>query len=207
MAATPTPPSIDLTGSPDVAVAVAYSGGRDSTALLHATARIAAQLGGVHVWALHVHHGLSVQADGWLAHAQAQCALWAAQGLPVSLLYRQLHLQPRRGDSIEALAREARYRALGEMAREAGCELVLLAHHRRDQAETFVLQALRGAGVAGLSAMPREVQRGGLCWARPWLAQSRVAVQAYVAQHQLSYIDDDSNTIANQSARQARTSA
>lgn len=180
-----------------MAVAVAYSAGRDSTALLHATARMAAQLSGpqgaIRVVALHVHHGLSAQADAWLDHARERCAAWAAQGLPVMLMHRRLDLRPRAGESIEALARQARYRALADMARESGCQQVLLAHHRRDQAETFLLQALRGAGVAGLSAMPREAWRDGLQWCRPWLHQPREAIEAYVVTHGLSYVDDDSN--------------
>ena len=79
------------------------------------------------------------------------------------------------------------------MARRGGVGLVLLAHHRRDQAETFLLQALRGAGVAGLSAMPRAVERDGCAWARPWLEQPREAIEAYVRQHRLRHVDDDSN--------------
>lgn len=174
-------------------IAVAYSGGRDSTALLHATAVAARAHPGLRVLALHVHHGLSAHADEWLAHAQAQCAAWAAQGLPVSLAWRHLRLSQTPGDSVEALARDARYQALTEMAHEAGADTVLLAHHRRDQAETFLLQALRGAGIAGLSGMPREVERRGIRWQRPWLNHPRRAVEAYVAQHGLRFVEDDSN--------------
>lgn len=174
-------------------IAVAYSGGRDSTALLHATAVAALAQPGLQVLALHVHHGLSAHADEWLAHAQTQCAAWAAQGLPVSLAWRHLRLSQTPGDSVEALARDARYQALTEMAHEAGADTVLLAHHRRDQAETFLLQAMRGAGIAGLSAMPFEAERHGIHWQRPWLNHPRSAIQAYVAQHGLSFIEDDSN--------------
>lgn len=175
-------------------MAVAYSGGRDSTALLHATAVAALEQPGLHVVALHVHHGLSAQADQWLTHAQAQCEAWARQGLPVSLVWRRLSLNQSAGDSVEALARDARYRALTEMAQEAGADTVLLAHHRRDQAETFLLQALRGAGIAGLSGMPSSADRHGIRWERPWLSQPRRAIEAYVAQHGLAHIEDDSNT-------------
>jgi tRNA(Ile)-lysidine synthase len=174
-------------------IAVAYSGGRDSTALLHATAVAACAQSGQRVVALHVHHGLSTQADQWLAHAQAQCAAWAAQGMPISLVWRRLSLTQAPGDSVEALARDARYQALTEMAQEAGAGTVLLAHHRRDQAETFLLQALRGAGISGLSAMPQVAERHGLRWERPWLNRPRSFVEAYVAQHGLSFVDDDSN--------------
>lgn len=173
-------------------VAVAYSGGRDSTALLHAVACAAREVG-LEVVALHVHHGLSAHADAWLAHAQATCEAWAAQGLPVRLLWRRVVVPQGPGLSLEAEARTLRHAALQEMAGEAGTDLLLLAHHRRDQAETLLLQALRGGGVAGLAAMPRDDWRGGVRWVRPWLDHPREAIEAHVAQHGLSHIDDDSN--------------
>jgi tRNA(Ile)-lysidine synthase len=168
-------------------VAVAASGGRDSTALLHCTAKAAAALG-VEVIALHVHHGLNDQADAWLAHVRAQCTRWH-----VAFDCRRLQAQPQPGESVEAWARQARYVALREMAQQAACGLVLLAHHRRDQAETFLLQALRAGGPAGLSAMPRHAQDAGLLWARPWLNQPRQAIEAYVRRHRLKHIEDGSN--------------
>jgi len=171
---------------------VAFSGGRDSTALLHATVTQAAPLG-VSVLALHVHHGLSANADAWLAHAGSLCARWARRGMPVELVATRLAAGPTRGQSIEAWARQCRYRALREMALARGADLVLLAHHRRDQAETFVLQALRGGGVAALSAMPKAVRRDGVTWARPWIERSREAIDAYGRRHRLRWIDDDSN--------------
>jgi tRNA(Ile)-lysidine synthase len=79
------------------------------------------------------------------------------------------------------------------MAHEAGCGLVLLAHHRRDQAETLLLQALRGGGPAGLAAMPRSAVRDGITWARPWLDQPREAIEAYVRRYRLRFADDASN--------------
>lgn len=188
---------MDVSATPRTAeqarrVAVAYSGGRDSTALLHATAVQARGLG-IHVAALHVHHGLSPQADAWLKHGQRQCVGWAAAGLPLSFHARRLPAAPAPGQSIEAWARAGRYQALSEMAAEQGCSLLLLAHHRRDQAETWLLQALRGAGSAGLAGMPRQQQRAGLVWARPWLDQPRSAIETYVAAHGLVHIEDESN--------------
>ena len=174
-------------------IAVAYSGGRDSTALLHATLVQAAAMG-VDVVALHVHHGLSPNADQWLAHCEAQCLRWAGRGLPVQLLTRRLTGRPARGDSIEAWARRERYRALREAAQEAGASAVLLAHHRGDQAETVLLQALRGAGPAGLAGMPARVERDGVVWLRPWLARPRSEIEAYVRRHRLTHVDDESNT-------------
>jgi tRNA(Ile)-lysidine synthase len=174
-------------------VAVAYSGGRDSTALLHAAA---VQMAGsqVEVVALHVHHGLSPHADSWLRHASEQCARWTAAGLPVRLVARRLRSKPAAGASIEAWARQARYQALRAMAMEEGADIVLLAHHRRDQAETLLLQALRGAGTAGLSGMPMQARRDGMTWARPWLQLPRPAIEHYVEVHGLTHIEDDSNT-------------
>ncbi|MBU0917714.1 tRNA lysidine(34) synthetase TilS [Aquabacterium parvum] len=175
------------------ALAVAYSCGRDSTALLHVTARAAAQVPGMHVFALHVHHGLSPHADAWLAHAEATCRQWADQGLPVSLLSRRVSISLDAGLSVEAEARRLRHEALVDMAREAGVDLLLLAQHRRDQAETFLLQALRGGGVAGLASMPKDDWRDGVRWVRPWLDLPREAVEAYALQHDLRFVDDESN--------------
>jgi len=145
------------------------------------------------VVALHVHHGLNPAADRWLAHGRALCERWARRGLPVEFAATKLAGGPGAGESIEAWARQARYRALRQMALERGIDLVLLAHHRRDQAETFLLQALRGGGVAGLSAMPGQVRREGVTWARPWLETPRQAIEGYVRRHRLAYVDDDSN--------------
>lgn len=173
-------------------VAVATSGGRDSTALLHATVQAAAGLG-LRVVALHVHHGLQPEADAWLAQVRGQCARWARAGKPVSFLFRRLEGHPAAGQSVEAWARAGRYRALAEMAREAGASCVLLAHHRRDQAETVLLQALRGAGPAGLAAMPRAATRQGVTWLRPWLDQPAEAIDHYIARWRLTYVEDPSN--------------
>ncbi len=173
-------------------VGVAYSGGRDSTALLHATLAAAEPLG-LRVVALHVHHGLSSEADAWLEHCAERCRRWAARGRPLGFAARCLASRPGVGDSVEAWARRERYRALAEMAQAAGSDLVLLAHHRRDQAETFVLQSLRGGGVAGLAAMPRAAVREGLTWARPWIDTPAEEIGAYARRHRLSWVEDDSN--------------
>jgi tRNA(Ile)-lysidine synthase len=173
-------------------VAVAWSGGRDSTALLYATV-LSSQAMGLDVVALHVHHGLSAHADDWLAHCQRQCAVWQAHGLPIHFQFVRLVSRPSTGQSIEAWARRERYAALRRMALERGADVVLLAHHRRDQAETLLLQALRGAGVAGLAGMPERSARDGVTWLRPWLRTPRTDIEAYAREHQLSWIDDDSN--------------
>ena len=79
------------------------------------------------------------------------------------------------------------------MALAGGADLVLLGHHRRDQAETFLLQALRGGGVAALAAMPKLARRDGITWARPWLDVPREAIEAYAREHRLRWVEDDSN--------------
>lgn len=171
-------------------LAVAVSGGRDSAALLHATARAAQPLG-IEVHAFHVHHGLMAEADAWQDRVAALC-----HGCGVPLQVRRLQDRPARGDSVEAWARRERYLALTDMATQADVRLVLLAHHRRDQAETFLLQALRGAGPAGLAAMPAQADRDGITWARPWLDQPREAIYAYVALHRIAHVEDGSNADA-----------
>lgn len=183
MVASATPRPVDPLTRP--VVAVAFSGGLDSTALLHATTRAA---DGTRVVALHVHHGLLPEADGWLAHCREQAALLGA-----AFACRRLDGQVPRGESVENWARQGRHAALHQMAVEAGADLLLLAHHRRDQAETFLLQAMRGAGLAGLAAMPRAQWRDGVCWARPWLDRPRELIEAYAMQHGLRWIEDPSN--------------
>lgn len=188
MAASPTPKTaepIELGGVP--CVAVAFSGGGDSTALLWATAK-QAQGTGVRVVALHVHHGLQASADAWIEHAQRVC-----RALAVPLRVARLEGTPAKGDSVEAWARRGRYASLAQMAREEGASLVLLAHHADDQAETVLLQVLRGAGPAGLAAMPATWASEGLQWARPWLWHPRTAVAAVLRASGLLSVQDPSN--------------
>jgi len=164
---------------------VAYSGGLDSHVLLHAMAALRDQLG-IPVRAIHLHHGLQQQADQWQLHCETTCA-----ELNVPLLVEQLGLQPAPGESIEAAAREARYAAIARHLQPG--EMLLTAQHRDDQAETLLLQLLRGAGVEGLSGMPpcRKWHAG---WqARPLLAFSREDLNAYALDHALNWVEDPSN--------------
>ena len=175
-------------------------------ALLHATCA-AAQGSGLQVWALHVHHGLMLQADAWWTHVEQQCARWARRGWPLRFAAERLSGGPAPGQSVEAWARQGRYEALTRMAQQRGIALVLLAHHRRDQAETVLLQAMRSGGPAGLSAMPRSVERSGICWTRPWIDQPRVAVEAYVKRYRIRYVDDPSNEEPHLARNRLRTRA
>lgn len=168
-------------------LAVACSGGRDSTALLHCVTRQARQQG-LRVLALHVHHGLHAAADHGLSSIASQARRWGA-----GFAATRLASHPPAGASIEAWARGERYAALAQMAAQQGVGHVLLAHHQRDQAETWLLLALRGTGAAALAAMPAQRGGHGVQWLRPWLNQPRSAIEAYVARHRLGFVDDPSN--------------
>ncbi|HMA30497.1 MAG TPA: tRNA lysidine(34) synthetase TilS [Casimicrobiaceae bacterium] len=163
------------------------SGGRDSIALLDA-ALAAAQTGRVRVVAIHVHHGLSASADRWSAFCADTCA-----ALGVEVAIRRVQVTPRPRASTEALAREARYAALADAARRCGAAAVLLAHHADDQAETLLLQLLRGAGPRGLAAMPPAQPDDGILWLRPLLALTRAEIDACVAELGLAFVEDESN--------------
>ncbi len=176
--------------TPTATVALALSGGRDSMALLDLLARLASTRGtGIgRVIAIHVHHGLSGYADAWLAHCEAECA---ERGVALISLGVEVR---RRGRGIEAAAREVRYAALAEAAREAGARVVMTAHHRDDRLETFLLQWMRGAGLDGLAAFPSaRVFDGDLQLLRPLVDVSRADIERYVELRNVRYVDDDSN--------------
>jgi len=167
---------------------VALSGGRDSIALLDAAAAVARARAQALV-AVHVHHGLSPNADAWAAFCEARAA---AYGVPCVVARVNVARAARR--SVEAEARRLRYDALRTEARRLGARVVLLAHHRDDQAETLLLQLLRGAGPHGLAAMPSVRTDGdGVAWLRPLLGVARADIDAYCAERGLAHVDDESN--------------
>jgi tRNA(Ile)-lysidine synthase len=167
--------------------AVAFSGGLDSTTLLDAAVRCA---GPSRVIALHVHHGLSPNADAWAAH----CAGFA-RSLGVVFASREVDIVREGGESLEAAARDARYRALDSLCTEHDARALWLAHHADDQAETVLLQLLRGAGVAGLAAMAPQQRTEGACAprVRPLLHLLRAQLEHYAHERDLRWIDDESN--------------
>lgn len=169
---------------------VAYSGGVDSHVLLHALVAARAHWPRGALGAVHVHHGLQPEADGWAEHCVATC-----QALGVPCVVRVVAARPGTGESPEAAARRARYAALAEVV-GAG-EAVLTAHHRDDQAETLLLQLLRGAGVRGLAAMPRQALLGQGWLGRPLLAVSRAALCHYAEAQGLVWVEDPSNRDLN----------
>jgi len=164
---------------------VAYSAGVDSHALLHLLSQCRDDLSAP-IKAVHVNHGLHADAALWSEYAQTVC-----DDLGVELVTLQVTEKPMSNQSIEAFAREQRYRLMGDaMPTEA---MLLTAQHQDDQAETLMLQLLRGAGVDGLSSMPicREFAKGWL--ARPLLGVSQEVILDYAKGRQLKWIDDPSN--------------
>ncbi len=159
-------------------VCVALSGGCDSIVLLHALAAIPRD--GWTLSAHHVHHGLSPNADAWAAHCRSVCA-----ALSLSFTTERVTIDPHTGTGIEAAARDARRASLDRV----DADIVVLAHHARDQAETVLLQLLRGSGPAGMAAMPTLSGR----YVRPLLAVPKAALLNYAQQHQLHWIHDESN--------------
>ena len=168
---------------PDVAVCVAFSGGRDSTALLAALAKLKRLRS---LRAVHVDHRLHPQSAGWAAHCRRM-----ARALAVPLSVRTASIGRARGESLEAAARAARYRLLSEALGEG--EVLLTAHHQDDQLETVLLQLLRGAGVAGVSAMPALAPFARGVLARPLLTVPRRALEEWLSAEGLSWVEDDSN--------------
>ncbi len=165
---------------------VAYSGGLDSHVLLYALSELAT-LRPMNIAAVHINHGLSDAADAWSRHCQAVC-----DQLQIPLDIVPVDAQQTHGDSPEAVARQARYAALAERLKSN--QILLTAHHIDDQAETVLLQLLRGAGLRGIAAMPRVQRFAGGWLLRPLLDYDRHALLHYARQHQLQWIEDDSNT-------------
>lgn len=174
--------------APELPLAVAFSGGADSTALLIAcVARWPGQ-----VRAFHVHHGLQAAADDFEAHCAAQC-----EALGVPFRSHRVDARAAPGDSPEAAARDARYGALEALARAEATQgtirSIALGHHADDQVETLLLALSRGAGLPGLSAMPARAQRGGLLVHRPLLAVPAADIRRWLAARRVPWIEDPSN--------------
>jgi tRNA(Ile)-lysidine synthase len=160
---------------------VGYSGGCDSTVLLELL-----HSAGVPVHAVHVHHGLQQIAEDWVRHCRRYCR---ARAIPLRVL--RVQPDPDHPQGPEAAARAARYAAFAPLLRTG--DVLALAHHRDDQAETVLMRALRGSGIAGLGAMRATEALGkGLLW-RPLLAVARERLQAIARARELAWIDDPHN--------------
>lgn len=168
-------------------VVVAYSGGVDSTVLLHLLHEAHAQGAlAAPIHALHINHALQPDANRWQEHCQQVCA-----GLELTLHTNQVQVVPAPGESLEDCARNARH-AVFESVLQPG-EVLALAHHRDDQVETVFFRLLRGSGVAGLAGMPRSRTCGRGLLFRPLLDWSRADLLAYARGHNLAWIEDASN--------------
>ncbi|QIL79384.1 tRNA lysidine(34) synthetase TilS [Diaphorobacter sp. HDW4A] len=170
---------------PRLPLAVALSGGADSTALLIAcAARWPGQ-----VQALHVHHGLQAAADGFEAHCRILCAR-----LSVPLTVRHVDARHANGQSPEDAARQARYGALeGMLGEMPDIRSAALAQHADDQIETIVLALSRGAGVAGIAAMPMQWGRAGVDWHRPLLQTGGADIRRWLKEQGADWVEDPTN--------------
>ncbi|WP_313465721.1 tRNA lysidine(34) synthetase TilS, partial [Stenotrophomonas sp.] len=164
---------------------VAYSGGMDSTVLLLWLQRCA-HASGTPLRAMHVHHGLQASADAWVQHCQQQC-----DALGIELAVHRVQVDTAAGLGLEAAARQARRAAFAAELRDG--ETLALAQHQDDQAETFLLRALRSSGIDGLAAMAVDSTLHGHRLWRPLLHTARDALRDYAQAHALHWIEDPSN--------------
>lgn len=165
---------------------VAYSGGMDSHALLHALTQLRDDFP-FQLRAVHIDHGLHPDSQSWAEHCMGVC-----DQLGVDMVTLQLHLKPEMGASVEAAARSARYAAFSAVVHDG--EYCLTAQHADDQAETILLQLLRGAGMHGMAGMPDVTDFGIGKLGRPLLGVTRTALAHYASKHELEWCDDPSNT-------------
>ncbi len=168
---------------PASGLCVAYSGGLDSTVLLHALRRMPA---GLRLRAVHVDHGLSGGSADWAAHCERTCA-----ALGIDCRVMPVDARAARSESPEAAARRARYQAIA--AQLGANEILLTAHHADDQLETVLLQLLRGGGLAGAAGMPRLATFASGWQARPLLGYSREALRDWAQRQGLAWLEDPTN--------------
>ena len=174
-------------------VAVAYSGGLDSTVLLMLSSRIAEKKG-FPLRAFHIHHGLNRDADAWLAHCRKTC-----DEHNIGFDSRRVIVDRQSGQGIEAEARRQRYIALNALCREYDVQLLLTAHHQDDQVETVLLQLMRGTGIAGMAGMAPvarmpESSTENRYLGRPLLSISRERLAQWAETEGLTHVEDDSNS-------------
>ena len=165
---------------------IAYSGGLDSAVLLHSIFSNKEHFPDKKIIAVHVDHGLQDASSLW-----AQQCEQIAVGLGVDFRLVQLQINKNPGESIELAARNARYREFEQILKED--DVMLFAHHADDQVETFLQQALRGAGVQGLSGIPESRSLGKGCLLRPLLDVSRAELEEYAQVNQLQWVEDPTN--------------
>lgn len=174
--------------APKLSLAVALSGGADSVALLVACA----EKWPGQVVALHVNHGLQDAAAMFEAHCRSVC-----ERLGVPLRIQRVDAHPLAGQSPEDAARQARYAALSALAlveyEQSAIKSIAIAQHANDQIETLLLALSRGAGLAGISAMPAHWRRDGLDYYRPLLAVAGADIRSWLAQRGIAFVEDPTN--------------
>ncbi|WP_051534606.1 tRNA lysidine(34) synthetase TilS [Deefgea rivuli] len=167
---------------------VGFSGGLDSTVLLHWLSQQQAEFQ-FELSAIHVHHGLSINADAWAMHAEQICQQWQ---IPCAI--ERVSLRNLNGQGVEGGARKARYAVFAQQA----CDTILLAHHQNDQSETLLINLLRGSGPAGLAGMPvsrlLSPDNSAIELLRPLLHLPRAELLRYAQLHDLQWIEDESNS-------------
>ena len=173
---------------PELPLAVGFSGGADSTALLYACA---AKWPG-QVSAIHINHGLQLAAATFERHCHEVCEQLR---LPLTVIPVQAIAKP--GESPEAAARQARYQGFVQFVQEGHQQSatynIALAHHADDQLETFLIALSRGAGLAGLAAMPLRLERHGIAYWRPLLRVSAVEIRRWLAKNRIEFVEDPTN--------------
>ncbi len=170
-------------------IMIAYSGGLDSTVLLHTVVRIfreSASYSEIRSIAAHINHGLHAASDRWEQHCRREC-----HSLDIQFLSARIRSVRQPGQSLEESARIFRYRTLRQWLKVG--DVMLTAHHQNDQAETVLLQMLRGAGVQGLAAMPQAKCDEGIYLLRPMLSLTRAEILHYANAHQLAWVEDVTN--------------
>ena len=168
-------------------IVIAFSGGVDSRVLLELSSRYQKTFPSIAVIAVHVHHGLSANADEWAE----QCSTWCDQ-LGISFFIEKVTLDENSGESLEKLARDARYQVLSQYLDDG--DFLLTGQHSDDQVETFLLALKRGSGPKGLSSMAQIMPFRNAFIVRPLLAASRTDIEAFAHQQGLSWVEDESNT-------------
>lgn len=171
---------------------VSLSGGLDSVCLLHACILLKrSSLPNLNLACVHINHGLSENAKQWLDFCKSLCDRYELDFYSASL-----NLAIAKGESLEATAREARYKKINDLLsyKFEGKSILLLGHHQNDQAETFLLQMARGAGTKGLSCMPKTFEpSSSLAYVRPFLSFSKAELEQFANLHSLEWIEDESN--------------
>ncbi|MFC3093160.1 tRNA lysidine(34) synthetase TilS [Alteromonas sediminis] len=167
---------------------VAFSGGKDSSALAHLCASLHQQGKLPQLTLMHIHHGLQACADEWITHTQQQAAKWQ-----VPFVYQKVDVNPVSRHSTEALARDARYKALRSYCRQHK-GVLLMAHHLDDVLETVLLQLKRGAGPKGLAGMAEIAEHEGIIHARPLVGIEQKILIDYLHTNNIDYIEDPSNS-------------